>query len=243
MLDKRTWEHICRVAEEVPTPCLKAPVRSEIVASLGAPMSEMFPQFARRMPLTTDRMEAFWSPPLLAFRQFRTKWLATLALEQATRNLFFDLAASSFDVEGPEFDKSHAMLPDGWKELYRWFWSFGITEDDFLGLYWKNTPFSYTSRLNGNSYRSKYGSGQGPQVLEEKVESNQLYCWLITDAGDTLWLDELRCDQKVYHVALDRFDEAITLSDPDFSMDAYLAHVVSGLSPSTFDFRRSSPVA
>ncbi len=237
MLSVRTWEYICRTAGQIPDP-LRSCVRSEIAISLGLPVSEMFPRFASRMPMTVNRMEAHWSRPILLFRQFRTKWVAALALEGPQLNLFFDLCPIALKTDGSDFETSHSMLPEGWKELYRSFWSFGITSDDLLGLHWKNTPFSYSSRLTvGNYSAGRTADSQGPLILEQELGSNQLVCWLATDAGDTLWLDESRCDKKVYHVSDDRFDEAKVLSDPNTSLDHYLAHTVSGYPSSGFNFR------
>lgn len=38
------------------------------------------------------------------------------------------------------------------------------------------------------------------RALEELVGSKRVNCWLLTESGDALFLDEARCDHKVYHI-------------------------------------------
>jgi len=200
----------------------------------------MFPRFAKCFPLTVNAMETYWSTPVLAFYQFKMRWFASLALEQPEQNLFFDLGNSAYAVEGEEFERDHAMLPDAWKELYRWFWSFGITSDDQLSLYWTNTPFSFSSRLDLISYQKHFGGKRAAAIaFERNIGTDQLRCWLVTDAGDALWLDEQRCDKAIYHVHRGDYGNAFVLSDPGATLDRYMAHVIAGARPDDFDFREN----
>jgi hypothetical protein len=141
-------------------------------------------------------------------------------------------------VEGAEFESYVAMLPSSWKELYRWFWSFNITDMQVPSVFWRNTPVSYASRLRLADWAKMFKGGSAKaKAFAKQVESVELRGWLVTDAGDSLWLDEQRCDRVVYHVHGGAFDEAAVLEDSRGTLDRYLAHVVSGGSPAEFDFR------
>jgi len=181
-------------------------------------------------------MEGHWPKPVLVFKQVMTDWLGKLVLEGTALNLFFDIGNALSDTDGPEFERSHAMLPNRWKELYRWFWSFGITRESYLGLQWKNTPLTYGSRLDLKEY-VKYFDGEIKKAIEfeKHVGSALLRCWMVTDTGDSLWLDEFRCDKKVYFIPKGKYEQAMALPDPEDKLDSYLAHVVSGGAPGDFN--------
>jgi hypothetical protein len=154
-------------------------------------------------------------------------------------NLFFDLTIACTPLDGPEFEQSHGMLPLKWRELYRWFWSFVITNASRRPLAWRNTPFSFSSRMPIEVYRQKIGAKKSAvRDFEKKAGANNLHCWLWTEAGDALFLDDIRRDHKVYHVRKDNLEDAVLLENADVVLDRYLAHVVDGGSPSGFDFRR-----
>jgi hypothetical protein len=153
-------------------------------------------------------------------------------------NLFFGVRSNSYPLDGTDYDQDHAMLPTNWKELYRWFESFVITADSVKPMGWLNTPFSFSARLDLNDYCKQIGAPTSKgRDFRKKIDSHMLKCWLLTDVGDALFLDELRCDHKVYHVRGAAFDDACVLNDPEATLDKYLAHYVSGGSPAEFDFR------
>lgn len=228
---------MCRQARDIPERCLKA-VKPEIARRLGRPIDEMLPAFAENFPLTAQAMRTHWPLPVLAFYEYAFTPHGSLVLEGADRNLFFDLGNVALPTEGADFESYVAMLPPPWKELYRWFWSFTITVDVTPSLYWRNTPVSYASRLRLRDWARLFKGGTAKaKRFERRVRSLELRGWLATDADDTLWLDERRCDHLVYHVRGGAFDDAVVLADPSRKLDQYLAHVVSGGRPADFDFR------
>ena len=70
--------------------------------------------------------------------------------------------------------------------------------------------------------------------------AKKMRCWMVTDAGDSLWLDEEGCDHKVYHVKSSDFKNYYVLPNPEAKLDQYLAHYVSGAKPADFDWRKPS---
>ena len=64
-------------------------------------------------------------------------------------------------------------------------------------------------------------------ILFKRLGTDRLCCRMVTDAKDSLWLDEMRCDKKVYHVNISRHDDAIVIDDPEAVMGRYLAHVLT----------------
>lgn len=239
MLQKDTskWPMVvCEKPEDIPAGGLKI-VRPEIVRQLGNSVDAMFPAFAAAFPQCAVAMKEHWSKPRLVVAPVGLDWIASVILEGAeTKNIYIKSQSISSEVEGPEFEEYHAMLPVAWQELYRWFDSFGVTESPF-NMAWKNTPFNYASRLAPERYRQLIG-GKKVDVrdFEKRIDSIKLRCWLLTDAGNTLWLDEQRCDRKVYHLRGEGFKDVGVLANPAQALDTYLAHVLSGGQPADFDF-------
>lgn len=238
MLDRNTWVHVCRSSDEIPPQCMAAKLKPRIVERLGSTVQDMFPEFAAAFPATAAAMGEAWPRPVLGFYEFRTRWFATLALEGTERNLYFDLGNALYPTEGPDFDVELGMLPVPWRELYRFFWSFSITAEPLPGLRWLNTPFSLASRLDLEQYVEQSGAApQGAKAFARQVGSQELRCWLATEAGDSLWLDEQRNDRKVYHARGNDLATAVILEDASATLDRYLAHVVAGKPISAFAFR------
>lgn len=226
----------CSVAADVPAPTLKI-VRSEIVAQLGCPVDAMFPAFAAAFPLCVAAMKQYWATPKLVTVRVVTNWIASIVLEgPVAKNIRIMLRSVDAEVDGPEFEEYKAMLPMAWKELYRWFDSFGMQESPF-GSNWINTPFHHPARLDLEQYRQRIGGKKADiRVFEKVIDSNKFRCWLLTEAGDTLWLDEQRCDHKVYHLHGGNFKDVGVIENPALALDSYLAHFVAGGKPSDFDF-------
>lgn len=239
MLQKDTskWPMVvCEKPEDIPAGGLKI-VRREIVQQLGNSVDVMFPAFAAAFPQCVVAMKAHWSTPKLVVKPVGLDWIANIVLEGAgTKNIQINLRYVETEVDGEFFDSTHRMLPEKWKELYRWFDSFGLTEYPFNND-WINTPFDHASRLSPERYRQLIG-GKKVDVrdFEKRIDSIKLRCWLWTDAGDTLWLDEQRCDHKVYHLRGGSFKDVGVLANPAQALDTYLAHVLSGGRPADFDF-------
>jgi hypothetical protein len=237
MLEQGIWDITCSSYDKIP-PFGSQVLRDELCMRLGMPVEQLLPEFAAAFPLCTTAMISTWLQPILILKHVVDTWIGNIALEGVSSNIFFKLRPTFHRVEGMEFDQYKAMLPTRWKELYRWFDSFGITKDSVITGGWLNTPFDHASRLDLEEYRLRFG-GKKAEIRDfaERIDSDKLRCWMVTDAGDALWLDEQRCDHKVYHVKNGQYDDCAILPDPENTLDAYLAHVVSGGAPNAFDFR------
>lgn len=240
MLDKDRYDLVCTSAVDVGE-AQRANVSSVVIDKLGASVGEMFPGFAAAFPRTVAAIEQEYAVPIVLFERFEGTWMASLVAEGRGPNLFFYLAPESLETEGPVFERDCAMLPPRWKELYRYFWSFMLTDRSYLSRGWTNSPFSYSGRLSIERYRVLRGVKKA--VIRDFVKAIQassehyLRCWLLTDAGDALFLDEGKCDGKIYHVKNDDFADYRLLEDPETVLDSYLAHYVTTQSPEGFDFR------
>jgi|GEM_PF-2345069 len=240
MLDKTPYDLVCARTGDVGD--FQRPyLNSMVIDKLGACVGKMFPGFAAAFPRTVAAIEHEYALPIVLCERFEGTWLASLAAEGRALNLFFYLIPETLVAEGAEFERKCAMLPPRWKELYRYFDSFMLTEDSYLSIDWTNTPFSYSGRLSIERYRVLRGVKKA--VIRDFVKSIQansehyLRCWLLTDAGDALFLDEEKRDGKVYHVKDGNFADYRLLDDPEAVLDNYLAHYVTTQSPAGFDFR------
>ncbi|MDR2317716.1 MAG: hypothetical protein LBF06_15150 [Pseudomonas sp.] len=240
MLDKDGYDLVCTSAVDVGE-AQRARLNSVVIDGLSASVGEMFRGFAASFPHTVAAIEREYAVAIVLCRRFQGTWIASLAAEGRALNLFFYLIPETLVAEGAEFERKCAMLPPRWKELYRYFNSIMLTEDSYLSIDWTNTPFSYSGRLSIERYRVLRGVKKA--VMRDFVKSIQansehyLRCWLLTDAGDALFLDEGKCDGKVYHVKNDDFADYRLLEDPETVLDNYLAHYVTTQSPEGFDFR------
>ena len=240
MLDKTMYDLVCTRTVDVGD-AQRQRLSSVVIDKLGASVDEMFPGFAAAFPRTVAAIKSEYAVPIVLCRRFQGTWIASLAAEGRALNLFFYLIPETLVAEGAEFERKCAMLPPRWKELYRYFNSFMLTEDSYLSIDWTNTPFSYSGRLSIERYRVLRGVKKA--VIRDFVKSIQansehyLRCWLLTDAGDALFLDEEKRDGKVYHVQGDNFADYRLIDDQETVLDNYLAHYVTTQSPAGFDFR------
>ena len=226
---------VAHAMDDVPAKALSA-VKPQVAAALGGAVSDMFPEFARSFPMTVTSMETHWPKPKLALMD-RRSWVAFVFLEQDALNLFFDDPHPIYANE-PYFDLS--MLPLKWVGLYRSMSSFTITHESvYSPLGWRNTPLPRSMDIDQFSTETNTKKAK-LKAFEKQLgvtAPHKLRCWMFTDAHDSLWIDEQHCDKKVYHVHADAFAEAHVLTDPGFSLDQYLAHVVAGGLPKDFAFR------
>ena len=148
-------------------------------------------------------------------------------------------------TSGQHYDVEHAMLPLKWRELYRLFNSFVVTDSSVQPTGWLNAPFDYASRLTLEQYRVHAGGKKADmRALEELlVGSKRLNCWLLTESGDALFLDEARCDHKVYHIKNGEFGDCHLLKQADGVLDKYLAGYVSKDGVVGFNFRSGEVVS
>lgn len=233
-----SWpRYMCASPAEVPGPALST-IRPEIVAQLGQPVHRMFPAFSNAFPRCVAAMEAHWAKPVLVAQEVVQDWTTKLVLEgPAEKNIFIQTRTPGAEIDGPEFEEYKAMLPPTWKELYRWFDSFGIVAASNTAGDWINTPFDHASRLELEEFRQRTGGKKADiRAFAQKIDSNKFRCWMLTDAGDSLWLDEQRCDHKVYYLRGGNFKDVGVLANPGQALDTYLAHVLSGGKPADFDF-------
>lgn len=240
MLDKKQYGVICTSWNELQEP-FSLEFHPELRAALGKSVSEIFPAFSQAFPLTVTAIEKHWPTPIGAFINFRNRWQPFLVCEREDLNLFFHLRIPNFPIEGVLYNQSHMMLPVRWMEIYRYFESFVITPDSIKPMDWINTPFNYPSRLSMDEYCHKISNAKKADFKKFAKDiggdSAWLRCWLYTEAGDALFLDEKRNDHKVYHVRNNVFDDLYVLKNSEDTLDRYLAHYVSGGAPADFDFR------
>lgn len=237
MLDRDRYDCVCASAADLGE-AQRQRLAGTVIAGLGASVSEMFPGFAAAFPRTVAAIEREYATPVVLFKKHAGVWMASLVAEGPALNLFFDLVPLSLETEGPVFEENCAMLPTGWKELYRHFWSFVLTERSYPPMDWTNSPFSYSGRLSLERYRQLRGVKKSLiRDFAGRTGAQSLYCWLLTDAGDALFLDEGKCDGKLYHVSNDDFADYRLLEDPETVLDHYLAHYVTTRSAQGFVFR------
>jgi len=240
MLDKDRYDFVSTSAADLGE-AQRPRLNSVVIDGLGASVGQMFPGFAAAFPRTVAAIECEYAVPIVLFRLFEGTWMASLAAEGRELNLCCDMVPVILETAGPACERSCAMLPPRWKDVYRYFWSFMLTERSYRPNDWTNSPFSYSGRLSIERYRVLRVVKKA--VMRDLVKSIQgssehyLRCWLLTDAGDALFLDEGKCDGKVYHVKNEDFANYRLLEDPETVLDNYLAHYVTTQSPEAFDFR------
>ena len=247
-----SWEFICRHASDIPPgvprtftpPGARECVNPEILERMGGTVAQLYPEFSAAFPLTSAAIQHHYGPPLLALATVMLSWTHIFILEGAADNILFDSVGAGIDTSGPDFDQHRAMLPLPWVELYRWFNSFSITPLAMAGGGHFNTPSGYSSRLDAQEIRYLYVR-KGIKIAKREVDqflrrmdSDEMMCWLYTEAGDTLWIDEQRLDRKVYHARAQKLSDVMELPDPGGTLDRYMAHVVAAGKPADFDFRR-----
>ncbi|WP_353631296.1 hypothetical protein ABVN18_15720 [Pseudomonas canadensis] len=243
MLGINKYNFICSTAEQL-DPSVVDELKPEIKAALGTPVSIMFGDFAVAFPLTAHAIDEQWPPPVAAFKKGVRLWLPSLVCQGLEKNLFFNLTFVNEATSGQQYDVEHAMLPLKWRELYRLFNSFVVTDSSVQPTDWLNTPFDYASRLTLDRYRILVGGKKADmRALEEKIGSKQLRCWLLTESGDALFLDEARCDHKVYHIKNGEFYDCHLLMQADEVLDKYLAGYVSNDGVVGFNFRSGEIVS
>lgn len=235
-----SYDYICTHSDNIPQQAIEY-LDSQIVQNTGGAIELLFPQFCNVFKLATGELVRSWSTPKLVLNHHLNQWLSFLVIQNNDKNLFFRLRPKFMEKEGEDFERDHQMLPNSWKELYRWFNSFVITEQSYSPRDWWNTPFRYEARLDLDDYED--GSGATRKQTEQfatKIgcKRESLRCWLLTENEDALFIDEEHCDQKVYHVHGKQLDDIYVLPDPQQTLDEYLAHFLSGGKPADFDFRK-----
>lgn len=237
MLRPGSFQHVCRNPGEIPAAVLPL-VRAEISEQVGSPLRVMFPALSAALPKMAAEFDKHWSAPALACRYVYGEWLLSLVSERPEANVFFPLHLREMPIDGPMFEEDHAMLPLRWRELYRFFNSFCITSEFHQPLSWRNTPLSFSARSQLEDFGEESGASRAEQrQFKKAIGSDRLFCWLWSDAGDALFLDEARNDRKVYHARENRLRDTALLNDPESVLDSYLAHLLAGGTPMEFDFR------
>ena len=233
------WEHVWSAPNEIPSDLPATLLRASVRASVGGSVALAFPKLAHAFPETTEALCKQWTSPRLVARQFRTRWQLSLVAQRGNLNLFFDIGNAGYDEEGPAFESECKMLPATWRELYRYFWSFGITEADEIGLYWMNTPFSWASRWDIAEFDKAFPMAKScSRDLAKLGVRSGWRCWLATDGGDTLWINEAHNDQSVFHVRAEpAASQPRRVDEPGVLLDKYLSHVLSGGRSQEFNFR------
>lgn len=233
MLRPGFYDYVCKSPADIPAAAFGR-LRREVARALGKRLRDIFPRFAGAFPRTMAAMEEHWPKPVVVLKELMGDWITALVLIRSDLNLYFKLKVASDDVDGPEFERGHNMLPHRWRELYRCFDSFVISERAVMPMQWANTPFPYAGRLWIHEYARLVG---GKGVRKVFKSAPRLTCWLMTDDGNALFLDEERCDHTVYHVRGRELSAIVPLANGESILDDYLAHVVSGRLMREYDFR------
>ena len=249
-----SWGFVCLTSEDIPPgvpktffpPGARESIDAILIERLGGTVAQLYPEFAAAFPAAVASMHRHYGRPLLVLTTVQLHWIHRFLSEGAEDNLLFGPKGAQENKSGSEFDRYHQMLPPAWKELYRWFDSFSISEMSIDGRTHFNTPLGYSGRQHINDIRDVYGelleikiSKRAASAFKSRLDSDNLRCWMCTEAGDTLWLDEQRLDQKVYHARAQDFADVVELPDPSGTLDRYLAHFIGGGAPVDFDFRRN----
>ncbi|WPO97585.1 hypothetical protein SFA35_12980 [Pseudomonas sp. HR96] len=217
-----------------------AELRDEVKESLGLNFANMFPGFSEKFPLATAAIQHYWEKPVVAFRNVDSMWVPYLIAVSPDSNIFFKLKSKYNPIQGPDFDRSHYMLPEGWKENYRSFESFYVTEGSGLPLQWKNTPTSYAGRLSVEDYCREVRVGlKSAKAFKQANPSFILDCWLVTEAGDGLFTNAMSKQRKVLHIKNGNFNDIYVLEHPTHTLDRYLEHYLLR-NHGAFDFRAES---
>ncbi|WP_160153353.1 hypothetical protein [Microbulbifer sp. ALW1] len=233
-----SYPYICEFKSEVPKEALSH-IDQVILDRLGSSFSELFPKFSGVFGGASRAIDKFWSPPKLALQKGAREWAAYIVVQSETENLFFMLQPDFMEKEGELFDEDYQMLPESWKELYRWFNSFCMTRKDFCPMKWWNTPFRFSARLDLDDFEQEGGLSREETerfVASTGLKRSGLSCLLLTENGDALFVSEDECDGRVFHVNTKDMGAVTELDDPKSSLDMYLEHYLSFGELSRFSF-------
>jgi len=233
-----SYPYICKIQSEVPREALTH-IDQKILDRMGGSFSELFPEFSRVFGGASRAIDKLWSPPKLVLQKGLREWAAYIVVQSEAENLFFMLQPEFMEKEGELFDEDYQMLPESWKELYRWFNSFCITQKNYCPMNWWNTPFRFSARLDLDDFEQEGGLSR--QDTERFVESvglkrSGLTCFLLTENGDALFVSEEECDGRVFHVNTKDMGIVTEIKDPKSSLDQYLEHYLSGGKPEDYSF-------
>lgn len=128
MLLPQSWQHICTSSDELPDFAIGS-LDEHVLNHLGGSLADLFPAFASAFPKCAAAFDATWKRPVLALKEVSQTCIAKVILEHPEVNAIFPLRGSFCSKSGPDFELEKAMLPTQWKELYRSFDSFGLTQD------------------------------------------------------------------------------------------------------------------
>tara|TARA_B100000745_G_scaffold290724_1_gene229878 strand:- start:71 stop:781 length:711 start_codon:yes stop_codon:yes gene_type:complete len=233
-----SYSYICEKSSQIPGEAI-AHIDNVIYENLGKKFGDLFPLFKEKFPQTTKSIEEKWSLPKVALKKGAREWLTFLVAQSQTKNMFFSLQPIFIEKEGELFDEDYRMLPESWKEIYRWFNSFSITDLSYAQMDWWNTPFRYEARLDLTDYEQGSGATKEQTTKFTKAigcKREDLRCWMLTENKDALFINEAACDGLVYHVNGNEFDKYKKLNDPQGSLDDYLSFYLVGGKPIEFDF-------
>lgn len=237
---------ICRQAGDLPEP-LRLSLHPNIVTQLGEPLSQQFPAFAKAFPATADVMQRQFSPLVLIYkpRPSSGKYAVRGIWKGENLNLVVPVHSELKPPDRPDFELDHEMLPPRWRELYRYFDSFGIQSDKSVGRLPLGLPVAYSSRMDAERYQqviSIYLSHLkiNPSMVADFCDrigqmhpypnghTGIVQCWCANLRGDSLWISFPDKEQHVYRVEDGKFGDAQCLDDPGSVLDSYMASTVSG---------------
>lgn len=242
MIKQQNHQQIFDRWEDVPDE-IRARTDPLVGEELGEAVSVVFPRFARAFPRATAALERHWDAPRMNAIHM-VSWLVYLVCEQPDRNLTFDTVSGHRKIYAePYFEPEHSMLLSRWVELYRHFNSFSLLAHGDSPFVNGGMPCQYAKRLSILEAIRQGMPRRDAKMFAKAIGSNPqwLRCWLLTEAGDTLWIDEEKRDQRVWHIHRERPQDYAEIEDPGEVMDSYLAWRFAGGDSRNFDFRKGHP--
>lgn len=243
MIQPRDEQIVFSNWKDVPD-AIRREIDSVVGEKLGGPVSDLFPGFAASFPLAVSVLESTWNRPRANALRVQGEWLVYFTCEQASRNLEFNTASGNLKIyEQPYFASEQAMLPERWKALYRHFDSFHLLRHDEHPPKTGGMPVGYSKRLSISRAIQHGIPRRGALTFAKSLGSDPQWLknWLLTDAGDSLWIDEQKCDRRVWHCHRKSPEDHAEIADPGATLDSYLAWRFSGGEARDFDFRNGAP--
>lgn len=237
---------LCRTAADIPE-AARGLVQPQIETLLGESIATLFPQFAAAFPASTQAIDTNFHNLVLIYRfsETRDKWYQRSVVEGEDRNLVFDIHGLHTPPDRKNFDENLGMLPTPWRELYRWFSSFGIQSPDSLDRFAHVFPTPVHGRMDMEQFlaiKDIYFSESIPvddEVAAEFVDKiasahcfpngrlGEVRCWCLCRDGDSLWIADQDLQQNVYLVPQFNFAEPSVMNNPTEYLDQYMATVLN----------------
>jgi len=245
MISLMDGETLCRSVTDIPE-AARGLVEPKIENQLGETLAELFPQFAATFPRSSQAIEEHFGPLVLIYRfnETRDRWYQRCVAEGESSNLVFDIHGRHTPPDRNNFDEDLAMLPTGWRELYRWFGGFGIQSPVSLRRFAHLLPTPVHGRMDLEQFLTitKIYFSDYAEIDEETASDfidniasahpfangrrGEVRCWCLCRDGDSLWISDQDRQQNVDLVPRFRFEQSSVVENPIEYLDAYMATVL-----------------